>query len=303
MAAASEGWRRIVVGVELGASGDALSRGSEAALQEVELIATHFGAVVTVLHSTADDEALDENRGEYVRRPYLSEGGRTALEGAVERLRSVSIDARLVVSEEHAVVALVREVVSWKADLLIGAKRAIASDGGRRLGSVARVLLHECPTTVGLVRAARNGGPGCILAAADLSEVGDQVVRSAATIAKAFGSKLHVVHALSMTLDIQMAPPAMRKKELEHATAQAGERISAALDGVPAEIHIGVTSPTQAVLVGVKRLEPDLVVMGTVARHGIQGFVIGNTAERLLHQLDTSLLVVKPESFETQLAL
>ncbi len=303
MAELTKGWKRIVVGVELGAGAETLSQGSEAALQEVELMARHFGSAVTVLHSTAEDEALDEARGEYVRRPVLSDAGRAALEAATDRLRAAATEARLVVTEEHAVVALVREVLRWEADLLIGAKRAIASDGGRRLGSVARELLHECPTTVGLVRAARAGGPERILAAADLSEVGDQVVQSAATIAKAFGSKLHVVHALGMTLDMQMAPPRERERAVKHAMGQAGERISAALDGVPAEIHIGITSPTQAVLSGVKQLRPDLVVMGTVARHGIPGFVIGNTAERLLSRLDTSLLVVKPVGFRTHLEL
>ena len=303
MAEVKRGWQRIVVGVELGAGASALSPGSEAALEEATLLAGHFGSAVTVLHSTAADEALDEASGEYVRQPVLTDAGRASLEAAINRLRAASIETRLVVSEEHAVVALVREVVTWKADLLIGAKRAIASDGGRRLGSVARVLLHECPTTVALVRAARNRAPECILAAADVSEVGDQVVRSAATFAEAFGSKLHVVHALTVTLDMQMASPHEREEGVARETARARERFSAALDGVEAEMHIGVTSPTQAVVSGVDHLQPDLVVIGTVARHGIPGFVIGNTAERLLDRLDTSLLVVKPEGFRTHLEL
>ena len=303
MAEAKEGWKRIVVGVELGAGARTLSQGSEAALLLAELLAKHFGSTITVLHSSADDEALEEERGEYVRRLELGEAGRASLEAATARLRAASIEARLVVSEEHAVVALVREVVKERADLLIGAKRAVAEDGGRRLGSVARELLHECPVPVALVRAGRGAGPERILAAADLSEVGDQVVRSAATIAKACGSKLHVVHALTMTLDVQMAPPRERERSVRHATAQAGERITAALDGAPAEIHIGATSPTEAVLSGAEQLASDLVVMGTVARGGIPGFVIGNTAERLLDRLDTSLLVAKPEGFRTRLEL
>jgi nucleotide-binding universal stress UspA family protein len=41
----------------------------------------------------------------------------------------------------------------------------------------------------------------------------------------------------------------------------------------------------------------DLVVMGTVARSGIPGFFIGNTAERILHSLPSSVLAVKPDGF------
>ncbi|MBW2269327.1 MAG: universal stress protein, partial [Deltaproteobacteria bacterium] len=45
-----------------------------------------------------------------------------------------------------------------------------------------------------------------------------------------------------------------------------------------------------------KQLEPDLVVMGTVSRGGAPRLILGNTAERLLSRLDTSLLVIKPAS-------
>ena len=46
-----------------------------------------------------------------------------------------------------------------------------------------------------------------------------------------------------------------------------------------------------------KRVE--LVVMGTVARTGIPGFIIGNTVETTLAAVDCSVLVVKPASFST----
>ena len=37
--------------------------------------------------------------------------------------------------------------------------------------------------------------------------------------------------------------------------------------------------------------------MGTVARGGLPGILIGNTAERLLHSVPCSLLAVKPDDF------
>jgi nucleotide-binding universal stress UspA family protein len=43
----------------------------------------------------------------------------------------------------------------------------------------------------------------------------------------------------------------------------------------------------------------DLLVMGTVCRTGISGFLIGNTAEEVLNQIDCSVLTVKPEGFVT----
>ena len=47
----------------------------------------------------------------------------------------------------------------------------------------------------------------------------------------------------------------------------------------------------------VEEHEIDLVVMGTVARTGIAGLVMGNTAERVLPQLHGSVAAVKPPGY------
>jgi len=47
----------------------------------------------------------------------------------------------------------------------------------------------------------------------------------------------------------------------------------------------------------------DLIVMGTVCRTGLAGFFIGNTAERVLQQVDCSVLTVKPDGFVTPVTL
>ena len=48
-----------------------------------------------------------------------------------------------------------------------------------------------------------------------------------------------------------------------------------------------------------KRIEADLVVMGTVGRTGVPGFIVGNTAEMILAQIDCSVLAIKPPGFVT----
>jgi nucleotide-binding universal stress UspA family protein len=52
-----------------------------------------------------------------------------------------------------------------------------------------------------------------------------------------------------------------------------------------------------------QQLEVDLVVMGTVARTGIPGLIMGNTAEAILEQLDCSVLAIKPPGFVTPVSL
>ncbi len=60
---------------------------------------------------------------------------------------------------------------------------------------------------------------------------------------------------------------------------------------------MGLTSATGAILECAGHHDPDLVVLATVSRTGIAGLLLGNTAERLLPRLDTSLLIVKPADF------
>lgn len=47
----------------------------------------------------------------------------------------------------------------------------------------------------------------------------------------------------------------------------------------------------------VARLETDILVMGTVSRTGIPGFIIGNTAENVVSKLACSLIALKPNGF------
>ena len=51
------------------------------------------------------------------------------------------------------------------------------------------------------------------------------------------------------------------------------------------------------------KLEVGLIVMGTVSRTGVDGLLIGNTAEKILRQVDCSVLAVKPDGFITPVRL
>ncbi|MCK7506615.1 MAG: universal stress protein [Desulfobacterales bacterium] len=52
-----------------------------------------------------------------------------------------------------------------------------------------------------------------------------------------------------------------------------------------------------------KRKGIELIVMGTVCRTGIAGFLMGNTAEMVLQQVNCSVLTVKPDGFKTPVKL
>jgi universal stress protein E len=67
------------------------------------------------------------------------------------------------------------------------------------------------------------------------------------------------------------------------------------LNEVPIQLVEG--EPERAISQFVDKNGVDLVVMGTVARSGIAGLVMGNTAERVLQRLRGSVLAIKPPGF------
>ena len=62
------------------------------------------------------------------------------------------------------------------------------------------------------------------------------------------------------------------------------------------QIHISAGTPDKIILHTANALKADLVIMGCVGREGIKGFLLGNTAEKVLTHLHTDLLIVKPNS-------
>ncbi len=49
----------------------------------------------------------------------------------------------------------------------------------------------------------------------------------------------------------------------------------------------------------VKKNNIDLLIMGTLCRAGIEGFFIGNTAEKILNEVSCSVLALKPQGFKS----
>ncbi len=50
-----------------------------------------------------------------------------------------------------------------------------------------------------------------------------------------------------------------------------------------------------------KKNAVDLLVLGTVARSGLGGFFIGNTAEKILNRIQCSVLALKPSEFKSSI--
>jgi len=97
---------------------------------------------------------------------------------------------------------------------------------------------------------------------------------------------------------------ALHQKCLDRLSETMRDRIGAeAYDRLSPRLHLPKGPAKTMIATSAAGLRADLVVMGTVARTGISGFIIGNTADAILDQLTCSVLAVKPQGFKTPVTL
>lgn len=179
-------------------------------------------------------------------------------------------------------------------------------------------LLRKCPCPVWLTHQNEKATIGQVLAAVDFDpEIPDPVVdrlngeilRRAAQQAQVHRAQLHIVHAWSAPGEIGLRiwnddtqePDAVETIRLGH---EAGlQALAEPLKEFAPVLHLVRGRADKEIPALARRQAVDLVVMGTVARTGIAGLLIGNTAEAIINQLDCSLLAVKPEGFESPVRL
>ncbi|MBL4571717.1 MAG: universal stress protein [Gammaproteobacteria bacterium] len=65
------------------------------------------------------------------------------------------------------------------------------------------------------------------------------------------------------------------------------------------KVHLEKGASGRVISTLVEEKQEDIVIMGTVARTGVKGLFIGTTAEKILRNVNCSVLTVNPESFKT----
>ena len=197
-------------------------------------------------------------------------------------------------------------------------------------------LLRKCPCPVWLAKPEAPKTYQRILAAVDVGDSGTQkeqetnhhlnvqILEMATTLAISESSELHVVYAweseYEMIEGFVMSSDTSEEKRAENIERERRQNqwlldefirnlkakntaVRDAMEYLQPQTHLAKGSASQEIPALSKRLAVDCVLMGTVARTGISGFIMGNTAETILEQIDCSVLAIKPEGFVTPITL
>ncbi len=228
---------------------------------------------------------------------------------------------------------IIREVLRHGRDLVIKVPEQRAWLD-RLFGSDDMHLMRKCPCPVWMVKPKTSRAYRRILAAVDIAaaqpdeaaraqrDLNQQILGMASAMALADFAELHVVHVWDAVGESLMRQGVFNRMPEEdvHAYVESVKRQhSAGLDALLRELSsspgadaLNYLKPTKHLVKGWARQEipalareigADLVVMGTVARTGIPGLFMGNTAETILNQIDCSVMAIKPPGFATPVTL
>ncbi|WP_169303148.1 universal stress protein [Thalassotalea mangrovi] len=291
--------------------------------------------IVTVLESILNTEALmstDLEDSELYQSMMASH--RELLTSVSEFTEDVKIDHKLLLGMPF--IEVIKEARAGNYDLVV---KAADNEGllNRVFGSADMRLMRKCPIPVWLVQQdfaqdMDRQKPKIVLATVDASEnypdqelqtrqdLNLKVIEIAVSIALAEGAELHLLSVWHAEYESGMRGPLVGMAEqdvdkyvddLKHQHDESLNRMLAhayKLLGEDVEQYIKPKvislkgAPRKKIAEYARHIDASLVVMGTVARTGIAGFIMGNTAENILLQLHQSVIAIKPSGFVSPVA-
>jgi len=225
-------------------------------------------------------------------------------------------------------VEIIRQVLGNDHDLIIKCAETAGHLRNMLFGSTDMHLMRKCPCPVWIINPTEYHKYRRILAAVDQDPeeaikdvLNRQILEMSTSLALAEFSEAHIVHAWNVIgedffrsprsgipvteIDAMMEEEAgARRRWLEDLVGSYSSKVDkSAVDILEPQLHVIKGHAKHVVPAIARELAVDLVVMGTVARTGVDGFFIGNTAESILTQLDCSVLTIKPPGFVSPVTL
>jgi nucleotide-binding universal stress UspA family protein len=163
-------------------------------------------------------------------------------------------------------------------------------------------LLRYCPGPVLMVKTDTPWTGGVILAAVDVGNndgphrtLHASIISHGYDIAGLARGSLHVVSAHPSPMLSAADPTFQLKESIEARYRNACKEFQEEFDVSDDNLHIAEGPADVIIPYAAKTLKAAVTVIGTVARTGLSGALIGNTAEVVLDALESDVLVLKPD--------
>ena len=231
--------------------------------------------------------------------------------------KHVDIDVTINVIEGERFLEIIRQVLRNQHDLVItttGENKGIRT---QLFGTTTMKLMRKCPCPVWVIKRDQTKPYKRILAAVDPTDddvkrdsLNPLILELAAGMARKEKAELHIIHVRNLMNRRYVRR--MKKEDVEELISRMKALYDLRMDTLLKQVDLTDLNPHVHQLEGnsvdvitelVISEDIDLLVMGTVCRTGITGFLIGNTAEVVLDEVNCSVLTLKPEGFVTPVTI
>ncbi|MDO6565577.1 universal stress protein [Alteromonas sp. 1_MG-2023] len=225
----------------------------------------------------------------------------------------------------HPLIDIVSDVLKHNYDLVI--KRSEEGFLDRLFGGLDIRLFRKCPCPVWVLNKNNRSQYKNVVAALDLNyhypkheisvrkKLNFDILRHAARIAMLEFAQLHIVHVfdsvpenivrdgfISVDNDTMETDLSKIHEEREQAleallTELESELAPDIIEFLQPQRHMVHGYPRREIAATAKSLNTDVIVMGTVARIGVPGFIMGGTAEETIEQVNCAVVGIKPDGF------
>ena len=169
-------------------------------------------------------------------------------------------------------------------------------------------LLRQCPCAVLMVKSERPWAGGVILAAVDVGNHDEahrllhtSIIDHGYDIASLAKGELHVISAHPSPMLSASDPVYQLKETIEQRYREECAAFQAEFDVSDDRLHIAEGPADVLIPFTAHKYDAVVTVIGTVARTGISGALIGNTAEAVLDSLESDVLVLKSQEVRAHL--
>lgn len=169
-------------------------------------------------------------------------------------------------------------------------------------------LLRYCPCPVLIAKTKRPWTEGSILVAVDVGNSSAEhkalhasLISNAYEVAAIAKAKLHVFTAHPTPMLSASDPTFQLRETIEARYREQCASFVKEFELDEEQMHIKEGPADVLIPEMAKQLDAVVTVIGTVARTGISGALIGNTAEVVLDAVETDVLILKPQNVITQL--
>jgi nucleotide-binding universal stress UspA family protein len=194
------------------------------------------------------------------------------------------------------------------AEVIVTGSRGHSALVAAFLGSTANQLVRESEQPVLIVPADQPTlHPRVILAPIDLSSCSRASLKRAAQLAGELKGRVHALHVVtlpSLPVMAGAAPIDINALSLEQLLRSRREWLEHTIDqlqvrDVIGELVVRTGEPAHVIHEAALEFGADLICMGTHGRRGLQRFLIGSTAQRVLRHAPCAVYVLREELHDT----